>query len=182
MPLVLALGRTDRARGPLALLAAFEHLRARGVEARLVWCGRPGDAAEELRVTWKRSRWRADLLWIESPIERDLPALVASAAVLVHLSRQEWTPVTPLEGAAFGAALLASPLPAFREALGDEPFWVEGDPATLAPDLLAEALEEALGSGLDARARQRRWTLAAPFTWARHAERTAGLWERIREP
>jgi glycosyltransferase involved in cell wall biosynthesis len=178
-PLVLVLGRVDAARGPLSLLAAFELLRARGQEARLVWCGRPGDTTAAWRAALERSPFRADVRWIEAPIERDLPALVASAAVLVHLAREEWTPVTLLEGAAFGAALLASPLPAFQEALGAAPRWVAGEPSSLAPEQLCQALGDALASGLDAGARRDRRARAAPFTWARHAAATAALWDRI---
>jgi glycosyltransferase involved in cell wall biosynthesis len=178
-PLLLVLGRLDATRGPLPLLAAFERLHARGEQARLVWCGRPGDAADAWRAALSRSPARARVRWIESPVERELPALVASAAVLVHLAREEWTPVTPLEGAAFGAALLASPLPAFQEALGSAPCWVAGEPSSLDPEELAAALGDALASGLDAGARRGRRALAAPFTWARHAAATAALWARI---
>jgi glycosyltransferase involved in cell wall biosynthesis len=178
-PLVLALGRTDAGRGPLRVLAAFERLSARGVQARLVWCGRPGDAAGELRAALSRSPARADVRWIEAPLERELPALVAAAAVLVHLAREEWTPVTPLEAAAAGAAVLASPLDPLREALGQEPLWLAGDPAQLDPDALAAALEDALASGLEVAARRRRQRLAAAYSWSRHAASTAALWARI---
>jgi len=178
-PLVLALGRTDERRGPLNLLAAFERLRASGTAARLVWCGRPGDSACELRSALAGSPVGHDLRWIEDPRESELPALVASAAVLVHLNRAEWTPVTPLEGLASGAALVASPLPAFREALGDEALWIEGDPAALDPGVLAQALRAALESARDPAARARRRALASGYTWSRHAQLTVDLWGAI---
>jgi len=178
-PLVLALGRTDAARGPLSLLAAFERVVARGMDARLVWCGRPGDQAAELRAALEASTARSRARWIEEPKESALPELVASAAVLVHLNREEWTPVTPLEGMAFGAALVASPLPAFREVLRAESVWIDGNPSALEPDDLGRALELALASGRDRLARQRRRELAAEFTWERHAEQTSALWSSL---
>jgi glycosyltransferase involved in cell wall biosynthesis len=178
-PLVLALGRTDAARGPLSLLAAFERVVARGSGTRLVWCGRPGDQAAELRAALDVSTARSRVRWIEEPQESALPELVASAAVLVHLNREEWTPVTPLECMGFGAALVASSLPAFREVLRDEAVWIDGEPSTLTPDELARALELALASSQDRNARLRRRELASEFTWERHAEQTSELWSTL---
>jgi len=178
-PLVLALGRADRARGPLALVAALEQLQAGGVETRLVWCGRPGDAAAELRAAIASSPLGDRARWIDDPRERDLPALVARAAVLVQLRDEDWTPVTPLEAAASGAAIVASPLEAYREALGASAWWVDGPAAGPGVDRLAEALDAALGSGVEAAARARRRALASAFSWWHHAALTAALWSRI---
>lgn len=180
-PLALVLGRTDAGRGPLSVLAGFERALARGAEARLVWCGRPGDQAGELRAALATSPARAAVHLIEEPKEAELPALAASAAVLVHLSREEWTPITPLEGLSFGAALLASPLPAFREAVRDDAVWLEGDPASIDAGSMARALEQALASARDQAARRRRRLLAREFSWARHAELTSALWSRSLE-
>ncbi len=178
-PVVLALGRVDAARGHLVLLQAFERLDARTPSLRLVFCGRPGAAAGELARTVAASPACERVRWIDRPVERDLAHLMARAAVLVHLSSGELTPVTPLEGLAAGAALVASPLPAFREVLGEQAHWVAGEPASLDSRALAPVLEAALASGLDPLARRRRRELAAPFTWERHARLTAELWSRI---
>jgi glycosyltransferase involved in cell wall biosynthesis len=152
---------------------------ARGVDARLLWCGRPGDQASELRWAIATSPARSRARWIEEPRESELPKLAATASVLVHLNREEWTPVTPLEGLSFGAALVASPLPAFQEVLRDEAVWIGGDPAELAPDELARGLELALASARDPAERLRRRALAGRFTWARHAALTSELWQSL---
>jgi glycosyltransferase involved in cell wall biosynthesis len=178
-PRIVALGRTDAGRGPLSVLAGFERARARGADAQLVWCGRPGDQAGELRAAIASSAARAAVTWIEDPQESELPALVASASVLVHLSREEWTPVTPLEGLGYGAALVASPLPAFREAVREEAVWLAGDPASIDAGEMAGALELALAGARDPALRRRRRVLASAFTWTRHAELTSELWSRL---
>lgn len=176
---VVALGRTDSARGATQLFEACERLRTGGRELELAWCGRPGDAAEALRGLLSRSRFRAQLVWREDPTETELARTVAEADVLVHLSEGEWTPVTPLEGLAAGAAVLASRLPAFEEALGPCAHWIEAPPRELKAVELADALDGVLVGARDAGARAARRAAAAPYTWDRHAALTAELWRRI---
>jgi glycosyltransferase involved in cell wall biosynthesis len=176
---VVALGRSDTARGALVLWRACERLLAEGRELELVWCGRPGDAAAQLRAARADSRWSARLHLWEEPREEDLPALLAGACVLVHVNSQEWTPVTPLEGLAAGAAVLVNRLPAFEEALGTAVHWAPASTGEQDAAVLAVELERALTSGCDPAARRERRRYAEPFTWDRNAALTADLWRRI---
>ena len=171
---VVALGRSDAARGARVLFEACALLRAGGRELELVWCGRAGDQAEDVRA-----RVDAGRLWREDPGEPELAARVAGADVLVHLAEREWTPVTPLEGLAAGAALVASRLDPFVEALGSQATWVDAPPRELGARALADALERALADARDPAARAARRAHAAPYTWDRHASLTADLWARI---
>jgi len=178
-PRILALGRTDARRRHAELLGAFERLRRRGSEARLVFAGGRGDAAAELDAAIAASPFASEVRWIERPREAELPALVARSSVLTHLSEGELSAVTPLEGFSLGLAVVASPLPAFVEALGEHSIWV-GTPGG-APDVeeLALALERALDTAADPAAEAARRARASAFTWERSARLTLEAWERI---
>lgn len=174
VPTVLVLGALRPGRGHTAILAAARRLRRRGREVRLTFIGRRGSAAAALE---------GDLAgedafeWIESLPESDLPERVARCSVLVHLAREELTAVTPLEAFSLGLAVVASPLEAFREALGDEAVWC-GDSDL---DVLADAIDRALAMAADAAATQRRIEIAARYPWSEHARATCAVWTTILE-
>jgi len=175
-PVLLALGATDGRRRHAALVSAFGRLRARGIEARLEFCGRRGNAAGEVAAAISGSPWREEIVWDQAPREAEMPERMARTAVLVHLSDDEHTPVTPLEAFAAGAAVVASALPAFGEALGDEATLV---PAGTDPDGLADALAAALEDARDPGGRGRRRALAGEFTWDACARETQSVWRRV---
>jgi len=74
-----------------------------------------------------------------------------------------------------GLALVTSPLPAFREALGSHAAYVNADDAAEVGD----ALEEALRLGVDSEERARQRALAAPFTWRASADAHRQAWDRM---
>ncbi|MEM9800617.1 MAG: glycosyltransferase [Planctomycetota bacterium] len=170
---VLVLGAIRSSRAPLAALRGFEALRERNVRARLLLVGRAGDAADAFRVALAASPARADVRWIDDPREASMPGCVAGACVLLHLAEDEATPVTPLEAARFGLPVVASPLPAFREALGDELRTVDGDD----PAALGAALADALEASEDADVRARMKELGLTMTWRGSAAAHVAAWE-----
>jgi glycosyltransferase involved in cell wall biosynthesis len=172
---LICLGRIDRRRAPLALLAGFEELLRRGARAELWFVGRGGDQAAEFGARWERSPARECVRWCPPPPERELAALVGRSAALVHLSTEEWTAVTPLEALAQGLAALVSPLETFRETLEGQVLYA----ADLEPRSLCDALERALALGTDAKLRAARRTFARAFTWERQAHSTLDCWRRI---
>jgi glycosyltransferase involved in cell wall biosynthesis len=175
---ILVLGALRAERSPLRVLAAFERLAGVRDDAELVFVGGPGDAAPELglRIAARGARPRVE--WRAGARESDLPGLLAGSALLVHLAREELTPVTPLEAFAQGLGVVASRLPAFEEALAGEALLVEPE-AERDPAALAEALGAGLASGLDPRAAARREALAARFTWEAHARATLTVWRAL---
>lgn len=175
---LLVLGAVRGPRHPLAVVRAFEALRAGGVEAELLFVGRAGDTAEELRAALRASSAGAAVRWIEAPVERDMPALVASAAVLVHLADDEGTAVTPLEAFALGVPVVATRLPAFEEALGGAAELLPSS-ASLAPEALAGALDRAIAGRADAAASERRRAIAEAHPWARNARETLDTWREM---
>ena len=173
---LLVLGATDGRRRHALIVTAFGRLRARGLDCTLVFSGRRGEAAGEVAATISSSPFRDDITWHDDPREADLPALMARASVLVHLSDDEHTPVTPLEACASGTAVVASSLPAFAEALGDV---AELVPADTDADQLCEALERGLESAWAPGPRGRRLELARAYTWEGCARATQTVWKRI---
>jgi phosphatidylinositol alpha-mannosyltransferase len=179
---LLVLGSLNESRRPLEVLAAFEALRASNPTDRitLVFCGRPGNRATAFREALTASPVREDVTWIDAPVEADLPQLVASSTALIHLSVGELSPITPLEAMTFGAAVVASDLPAFREVLAEAPgaFLVPNESGS-DPAELGKLIESALASGLDPAARKERLSIAANHTWRANAVQTLELWKGL---
>ena len=113
-----------------------------------------------------------------------MPRLVARASVLVHLTDDESSPVTPLECFAMGIPVVASRIPAFEEALGGLAELVENAEAQRTPELLADAIARATGGGggggaSSPESRVLRMRHAAEFTWDRCARETIAVWTRV---
>ncbi|MBL8858424.1 MAG: glycosyltransferase [Planctomycetes bacterium] len=197
-PRILVLGAVRAERRPLVVLRAFERLVERGLDAQLDFAcpppprGRaldPGAAAlyDALRtspvadkVLWEgRVGARARPALDPAGFEGSLPDRVARASVLLHLSADEGTPVTPLEALALGVPVVASRLPAFVEALGDAAVLVEDAACVREPDYLAEILITALNERNDGPNAARRELVARAFTWERCAEATARAWRKL---
>lgn len=178
-PLVLVLGALRAARHPVRVLEAFEVLLERGLAGRLVFAGGPGDGREALQSRLHFSSAKAAFTWVPQPTEPELARWVARAALLVHLSEDEATPVTPLEALAAGTACAVSDLPTFREVLGDHVTYVPTPLNVRQRKELPDQLAAALADALDPAARARRRRLAEPFTWAASARAHADLYRSL---
>jgi glycosyltransferase involved in cell wall biosynthesis len=178
-PRVLVLGRLDERRNPLAVLRACEQLVRDGTDLRLAYVGRPGDAYDALRAYVTRSPISSRVSWSSTPREEELPTLVARAAVLVHLSDGELTPVTPLEALALGCTVVATRAPAFVEALGPQALWLDAPAAEVEPAKLAAQIATALAQRDDVQLRHSRQALAAAYSWRRHADLTLQIWRDV---
>ena len=178
-PMLLVLGAVRADRFPDLIVDAFDSLRQELGEARLVFCGRPGDAAQHLGRRLAFSAGRSSIEWIDQPVEADLPGLVARASAMVHLATNELTPVTPLEALALGTPVVVSDLPALREALGDEAWYVTTPPSLRHRKALPDQLAAAIASAGDEAACGRRRALAAGFTWNRCALATVEAWRAV---
>lgn len=175
-PRILVLGATRAERRPLAVFRAFERVRERGIDARLVICGRKGPVESALVDAARASPHGRFLERIEDPREADLPALVARSSALVHLDPRAGTPVTPLEALAAGVTVVASRIPCFIEHLEGVAEFVDDTEAVREPVYLAAAIERALTSRSDGLALARRTARAREFTWERCARSTLAVW------
>ncbi len=155
------------------LAAAVEAFRRATVpEAELVVPARDAEAAGRLRPL-VRPAGRV----LEGVEDRHLPLLYAGARVVLVPSRAEGFGLPGLEAAACGAPVLATPIPAHREVLGDAAHYaVSGTPAALAEALSRLWDDEPLRDALSRRGPLR----AARFSWSDTAERTlAGYREAV---
>lgn len=177
-PRLLVLGAVRRERHHAVILDAFERLRAGGCDAELLLVGRAGDAAQAFRGQLAASPANAAVRWIDQPREADMPALVAGSSCLVHLAEDEGTAVTPLEAFAMGLDVVASRLPAFAEALGEQALLLEDGPPVVErlADALACAIERRGPRLADARRAR-----AAEFSWRENARLTIDVWQRMLE-
>ena len=172
---VLVLGAPSPSRHPRVILDAWRLLRRRGHECELRFVGGPArdDGVLEAALS-DEPHARHDL-----PHESELPAVVADAASLVHLSDAESTAVTPLEAFSFGVPVVASDLPAFRETLGDEARLLPNAALDAEPSVLADAMALALEGAGEAAGRARRRGVARGYTWRRNAEATLEIWSGL---
>lgn len=175
---LVVLGALRAGRGHRAILEAFARLHARKRAARLLLIGSDGPERVPVLTRAAELGLATCVEWIGQPIESRMPRVMAESAALVHLSDGELTPVTPLEACASGAGVLASPLPAFLEALGEEAVWAP--PAAVEdPAELARLLERAVELGLDPAAQARRRALAGAYTWEANARATLDAWRKL---
>ena len=122
---------------------------------------------------------RADIRIVTSAREEELPALMASASVLVELADEALTAVTPLEAMSLGLEVVAMRLPAFEEALGEHAHWVGREELEAGTRVVAGTLARAIDSACSAERRAARLELAAGFTWERQARETVAHWQTI---
>jgi glycosyltransferase involved in cell wall biosynthesis len=112
----------------------------------------------------------------EAPVSvRRLVELYNACDVFLFPSHYEGFGLPVLEAMACGAPVVVSDAPALRELVGDA--------GIVAPtDGIADAVRRVLGSSeLATTLRQRGIERAAPFTWARTAERYAALYAAVAE-
>jgi glycosyltransferase involved in cell wall biosynthesis len=108
-------GRLLDDKGVRVLVAAHRLLRARGLDARLLIAGTP-DAANPASVTEAEAKsWNEEpgVTWLGHVT--DIAALWARAHVAVLPSRREGLPLSLMEAAACGRAMIASDVPGCRE-------------------------------------------------------------------
>lgn len=152
-------GSREPRKGLPVLLAAWRLLRQRGEVPPLCLVGPPGWGPE-----LDLAGLPADAVVLPGYLhDEDLPALLASAQLLVMPSRYEGFGIPPLEALATGTPVVVSDLPVFRENLADQASYVSlGDVEALTHTLAATLTA---GRG-DASVQHRRREHTRPFTWA----------------
>lgn len=146
-----------------AALSAFA--RADLGDASLVIAARDGKAAAHLAPLAGGPNVRV----LDHVEDRDLPLLYAAARIVLCPSLAEGFGLPALEAAACGAAVLATPLDAHREILGDAAVYTRsGHDADLAEGLAALWMDDATLATLRHRGPER----SSLFRWSETARRT----------
>ncbi|KQQ87763.1 glycosyltransferase [Massilia sp. Leaf139] len=142
-PTLLAVGTIEPRKQYGQLLAAFELLWGRGVDANVVMVGKQGWMVDEL-VARLRSHPEAGkrLFWLEGISDEYLEKIYAASNALVAPSAGEGFGLPLIEAAQHKLALIARDLPVFREVGGEHAFYFSGtrpqDLATAIADWLAK--------------------------------------------
>lgn len=174
---VLALGGIEPRKGSIDLLQAFALLAREHPQLRLVFAG--GETLFDYRDYRARFDARAAELGVRPTIlstieHRELPALMAGAAVLPFFSTKEGFGLAAMEALAAGVPVVARELPVFREVFGDSVDYA------VTHSEMAAAMDRALRPDPRRAARGRR--LAAHFDWERAASAHLDFYRRHRQP
>lgn len=173
-PLVLAAARHEHQKGLDVLLAAFPAVARAVPGARLAVAGRTGNQTPRLRAAADASGPGPAVSLLGA--RRDVAELLCAADVFVVPSRWEGFGGVLLEAMALEAPIVASDLPAVREAVGDTALLVPPErPAELAAAVTATLADPAAAASRGRRARER---FLAGFTVDRVADAMADLYRR----
>jgi glycosyltransferase involved in cell wall biosynthesis len=137
-PFLLAVGRIERRKNPVRTLEAFLAATAAAPalqNCRLLFAGRPGNAAEALTAAIARHPEAAGRVErTDYAGEAELAWLYAEASALLYLSLDEGFGHPPLEALALGTPVVAADIPVLREVLEDA---AEFAPPTDVPSMAA---------------------------------------------
>ena len=174
-PRILCCGTLEPRKNHLRLLAAFDRLREREPEARLVIVGRRGWLDDEI-VAGIEARADRGLHWLADADDRALLAEMAAADIVAYPSLWEGFGLPLLEGLAAGRAVLTSDRGSMAEIAGGAAVLVDPtSTAAIAEGLIALAGDAALRARLGRAARER----AGLYSWRRCAEATVAAWRRL---
>lgn len=136
--IVLYAGRYLKDKGLLELFAACRELAREGQNIRLLMCGKtdpgnPNSLSDEEFARWRQESWLEDL-----GFQKEMAKIYAKAHVVCLPSYREGIPLTLIEAAACGKALLATDVPGCRDVVTD------GETGLLIPAADSPALKNAL--------------------------------------
>lgn len=166
-PYVLFVGTSDRRKGLDVLCEAMARVQHTRPDLRLVLAGERSDRIVNLGGV------RAEVLGYVD--DAALAQLYRRAALFAFPSRYEGFGLPVLEAMQYGVPVVASDIPALREAAADAAVYAgTGDPTSFADAILAVANDGARAHDLRERGRGR----AATMTWLRTAGATLDVLER----
>jgi glycosyltransferase involved in cell wall biosynthesis len=167
-----AFGVTKPYKNVRCLVRAFALIAAGRPDVQLLLIGGDGGARDLIDRHGLAGRVR-----ITGPLaDAELRLLIQGAAVFVVPSLVEGFGLPALEAMALGTPVVVSETPALREVAGDAAIGFDPhQPASLAAALTKVLDDEGLSSRMSAAGRQR----ARQFHWARTAEQTLAIYDRI---
>jgi glycosyltransferase involved in cell wall biosynthesis len=172
----LFVGTLQPRKNVATLLQAYDRLDPRiRAERQLVIAGRYGWGAEPLRRELERRRADKRVLWLDYVDQDALRRLYREAAAFIFPSLAEGFGLPVLEALASGVPVVASDLPAVREAANDHAIFTSPHD----PDALADAMRCALSVDRSAPADAGRRAWARRFDWRTCAQRTCAVYREV---
>ncbi len=175
---IIFVGTLEPRKNVPTLLRAFRHLRNGGHDVHLAIVGRKGWLYDEIFSTLTELKVAEYVHFLENVPNEDLARLYNAARCLALPSHYEGFGLPPLEAMACGTPVVVSDRASLPEVVGDAGLLVDPDD----PEALSAALAQVLGdSELRASLRQRGLMRAGRFSWARAAQETMAVYERVLE-
>jgi glycosyltransferase involved in cell wall biosynthesis len=135
----LAVGTVEPRKGHAQLLAAFEFLWEKNIDACLVIVGKCGWSVENLSLRLQTHRERGlRLFWLENADDTTLNSLYKTANCLIAPSFAEGFGLPLIEAASHGISIIARDIPVFHEVASEHAYYFRGESG----EALAIAVEE----------------------------------------
>ena len=177
---VLYVGSEAPRKNLSTLLEALALLGKRGMAIRLIKAGGPGHSRHRVRLLEQAARLGLEerLTIVGEMPDSDLSFLYSAADVFVLPSHVEGFGLPVLEAMACGVPVVCSNVGALPEVAGDAALLVHPDCAGGLAGAVATVLED---TALRDRLVQKGLQRCQQFTWARTADQTAGVYQRLME-
>ncbi|MBU1895262.1 glycosyltransferase family 4 protein [Patescibacteria group bacterium] len=168
-PFIMTIGRIEEKKNTKRIVEAFDELRIKNYELRLVLVGKPGHGYEKVQATIGQSEFKDDIItpgWVD---EEDLSYLINSAEVFVFPSLYEGFGIPVLEAMACGTPVVASKGSSLEEVGGEAVLYV--DPKSV--ENIAETIKQLIDNK---ELREEKIKLGfervKEFSWKKCAEKT----------
>ncbi|XGC82384.1 glycosyltransferase family 4 protein [Bdellovibrio bacteriovorus] len=173
---ILFLGTLEKRKNVLGVVQAFEKLKAKGFEHRLVLAGAWGYEGEEIKTAIEKSPFKNDITHLSYVPDKNVQELYKRAAVFFFPSWYEGFGIPALEAMALGCPVVISAGGALQEICADAALAVNPGDASA----MANALEKILSDDVLRKSMiEKGLTRVQAFTWERCAEQTIEVYKKI---
>lgn len=175
-PYVLSVGSLREHKNIPALLAAFDAVKKRGIDADLVLVGGLDKRFDKKHGFLNRIRWRKDIRYLGKIADADLAGLYRSAACFVMPSFYEGFGLPVIEAMASGTPVISSNASSLPEVAGDAGLLFSPAQIDRLSELLYNVLSDSnLRKNLSAKGLAR----ARLFSWEKTAAQTLSVYKEV---
>ncbi|MGZ3770146.1 MAG: glycosyltransferase family 4 protein [Bdellovibrio sp.] len=173
---ILFLGTLEKRKNVLGVIRAFEILKSRGFNQKLVLAGAWGFGSDEIKMALENSPVKEHIIHLNYVSDNDLPELYQRADVFFFPSWYEGFGIPVLEAMSLGCPVVTSAGGALQEVCGEAAVFT--NPAN--PDAAAQALGQILSDrDLQSLLREKGLVRAQSFTWQKCADETIQVYKKV---
>lgn len=173
---ILFLGTLEKRKNVLGVIKAFEILKSKGFEEKLVLAGAWGFGSEDIQTDLETSPYKADIVHLSYVPDDKLAELYQRAQVFFFPSWYEGFGIPVLEAMSLGCPVVTSLGGALQEICGDAAVLV--DPGN--PEQMAEALTQVLSDDSFREALKVKGLVRSQkFTWEKCAQETLEVFKKV---